>query len=379
MLIDFSNQVFISKDDAQTLSNNKLVAGDVVMTRTGANAGDCALFNVKIDTIGWSHTFIIRSKVWSHGYLTAFFNSEPGRLQILRARYGAAQPEVAPYYLRNIYIPRFSKAFDSSIDAKFSAAEDRNSEVDLFARLGEEKLLAALGVVIANPPLTYTTTATKALAAQRFDAEYFSPRVAQLMERLGADGLTIGDVAPARHEAFKPADHEPGTFHYIEIGGLRADGTATSESVPTDEAASRASQKVRANDIVTSTVRPIRRLSAIISPEQDGHVCSSGFVVLRPKKIAPEVLLTYLRLPVICELMDLHTSASLYPAISERDLLKLPIPNIPEKASQEIVQAVRSAHAARENAEALLARAKLAVETAIEHGEAEGMKLLAQP
>ncbi len=56
---------------------------------------------------------------------------------------------------------------------------------------------------------------------------------------------------------------------------------------------------------------PIRRLSAIISPEQNGHVCSSGFVVLNPKRIAPEVLLTYLRLTIICELMDLHTSASL--------------------------------------------------------------------
>jgi len=55
--------------------------------------------------------------------------------------------------------------------------------------------------------------------------------------------------------------------------------------------------------------------------------------VLEPKTIAPEVLLTYLRLPIICELMDLHTSASLYPAISERDLLKLPIPKIGKAAT----------------------------------------------
>jgi len=67
------------------------------------------------------------------------------------------------------------------------------------------------------------------------------------------------------------------------------------------------------------------------------HVCSSGFVVLNPKAIAPEVLLTYLRLPIVCELMDLHTSASLYPTISERDILKLPIPKIPEKASRDII------------------------------------------
>ena len=171
--------------------------------------------------------------------------------------------------------------------------------------------------------------------------------------------------------------HLAETFEYIEISGLRSDGTATSEPTPTDEAPSRASQLVRKSDIITSTVRPIRQLSAIIAPEQDEHVCSSGFVVLNPQFIAPEVLLTYLRLPVICELMDLHTSASLYPAISERDLLKLPIPRIADKTAQPIITQVRQAHAARQQAQALLAKAKRAVELAIEEGEKAALIFLA--
>ena len=166
------------------------------------------------------------------------------------------------------------------------------------------------------------------------------------------------------------------TFQYIEIGGMRGDGTATSETTPTAEAPSRASQRVRGNDIITSTVRPIRRLSAIITPDQDGHVCSSGFVVLDPTGIAPEVLLTYLRLPAVCELMDLHTSASLYPAISERDILQLPIPKIDEATTASITQSIRAAHAARQEAQSLLERAKRAVEIAIEEGEAAGMGFL---
>lgn len=133
---------------------------------------------------------------------------------------------------------------------------------------------------------------------------------------------------------------------------------------------------VRTGDIITSTVRPIRRLSAIIAPEQDEHVCSSGFVVLNPQSIAPEVLLTYLRLPIICELMDLHTSASLYPAISERDLLKLPIPRIAEETAQPIITQVRQAHAARRRALDLLAAARRAVEMAIEIDEASAMEFL---
>ncbi len=245
-------------------------------------------------------------------------------------------------------------------------------------REAEQTLLQALGFEGWEPPepLTYTRNASDALAAARFDAEYFAPRVAQLLAKLRSDGLTLRDVAPARHEKFETRKYGNDTFPYIEISGLRSDGTATSEPTPTAEAPSRASQIVRGGDIITSTVRPIRRLSAIIAPEQDGHVCSSGFVVLEPKAIAPEVLLTYLRLPVICELMDLHTSASLYPAISERDLLQLPVPQIPDPAAEEIIHHIRQAHQSRQQAQSLLESAKRAVEVAIEEGEAAALAWL---
>lgn len=98
--------------------------------------------------------------------------------------------------------------------------------------------------------------------------------------------------------------------------------------------------------------------------------------MLNPVAIAPEVLLTYLRLPVVCELLDLHTSASLYPAISECDILKFPIPKVAEKVAREIVDRVRQAHLARHEAHELLDRAKRAVEIAIEQGEAAGTALL---
>ena len=109
--IEESDKVFISASDASVLEKNRLEKGDVVITRTGANAGDCALFFSNHAAVASSHTFIVRSDSWSHPYLVAFFNSLYGKAQILRGRYGAAQPEVAPYYLRNIWIPRFSSAF----------------------------------------------------------------------------------------------------------------------------------------------------------------------------------------------------------------------------------------------------------------------------
>jgi hypothetical protein len=360
------------------LARSELKNGDVVITRSGANAGDCALFHATTSAFASSHTFIVRSQQWNHAFLVAYFNSSYGRCQILRARYGAAQPEVAPYYLRGIWIPKLGQRFQHAVADLFKEAVGKRNAAKNLAQNAEHSLLIALGLDNWQPPepLTYTRNASDALASARIDAEYFAPRVQQLLSKLASDGLTVQDVAPARHDGFDASNYEAETFPYIEISGLRSDGTATSEGTPTDEAPSRASQLVRNGDVITSTVRPIRRLSAVIGPEQDGHVCSSGFVVLAPRSIAPEVLLTYLRLPIICELMDLHTSASLYPAISERDLLKLPIPRIPDQTAAQIVSQVRQAHAARHEAQALLAWAKRAVEVAIEGGEAKGMAIL---
>jgi restriction endonuclease S subunit len=123
---------------------------------------------------------------------------------------------------------------------------------------------------------------------------------------------------------------------------------------------------VKSGDIITSTVRPIRRLSALVRDDQDGCVCSSGFAVLTPKAggdgIEPEVLLTYLRLPVICEILDLYTTASMYPAIPVDRLLRIPIP-IPNKAARkQIVAKVQEARAARREAGRLLQQAKATLE-----------------
>ena len=99
-------------------------------------------------------------------------------------------------------------------------------------------------------------------------------------------------------------------------------------------------------------------------------------MVLQPKAVSAEVLLTYLRLPPVCEVMDLHTSASLYPTISETDLLKLPFPELDQKTCDQVTAAVCAAHAARREAQALLARAQHAVEIAIERGEHAAVKFL---
>lgn len=371
----------ISQESAARMDKYHVFPGELVVTKIGFLGHSTVLPNdYPVYVFRREMTKMIPKKPseFLPEALAAYFNGKFGRDQFYRYASGTTRDRILLISQREVLVPPLSKRLQLLVKGYIDSSKAAQKAANDHINYAEQSLLQALGLNSWQPPvpLTYARRASETLSAARIDAEYFAPRVEQLLSKLSADGLTIHEVAPARHESFDAAKHLADTFDYIEISGLRSDGTATSESTPTDEAPSRASQLVRQGDIITSTVRPIRRLSAIIAPEQDGHVCSSGFVVLDPTAIAPEVMLTYLRLPIICELMDLHTSASLYPAISERDLLKLPIPRIADKTAQPIITQVRQAHAARQQAQALLAKAKRAVEVAIEEGEKAALILL---
>jgi len=276
---------------------------------------------------------------------------------------------------RNLPIPNLDRDFQGKIKDAFQRAIALRRQSSLCLNDAESRLAAGLGFGNWSPPepLAYSTSATAVRSAGRLDAEYFAPRIRELLVRLGSRRLALGDVAPARRERFDPTLlHD---FDYIEIGDL-SDGIASSTKLACADAPSRAAWHVRPGDVITSTVRPIRRLSALIEDSQDGFVCSSGFAVLQPERVRSEVLLTYLRLPVFCELMDLHTSASMYPAISEKDLLSLPFTPPDGRTEAAICDAVASARDARRSAARLLDAAKEAVEIAIEEDESTALRFL---
>ena len=376
--INFTDMIFISKSAHDLLWKSEVKAGMVLLSMSGS------IGEVAIATPNWMYPVNSNqdiAKIDTHGavnsfVLYAYLISRYGQNYLQREARGSVQQHVFLSQIEQIEVPIFGREFECALQRLLELSElcqiDANSKV----HAAEHALLHALGLDTWKPPeaLSYERFSSEAFAAGRLDSQFFAPRVEQLLGRLGRDGLAIADVAPARHERFEPA--AVGSFDYIEIGSLGADGTAVAEAVPMAEAPSRATQYVRAGDVITSTVRPIRRLSALINPEHDGAICSSGFVVLEPRGITSEVLLTYLRLPVVCELMDLHTSATMYPAISEADLLSLPIPAIAPSVQQQVQADVRQAAQARQRATQLLDAAKRAVEIAIEDSEASALTFL---
>jgi len=372
---DMSDPRFMPASLRPVVSRNKLNSGDVLVTRTGANFGQVAPWLSNDEAFACADILVLREPSLPTGYLSSFLESAKGKPLVLRGGYGAAQPHIAPPYLSDLLVPRFGE-----IETKIAGLVDLSvrQEYSSFDKIkrAEGVLLDALGLADWTPPepLSYSARASDAFAAGRLDARFFAPRIQALLDILGRDGRSLGDFATSRRQKFRPKDCA--TFNYIEIGDIDGAGAATSTPIACADAPSRATWHVRPNDIITSTVRPLRRLSAQIAPEQDGYVASSGFVVIDPQQIAPELLLTFLRLPVICELLDLYASASMYPAVTEAHILRLPFPEIDAAVEAQVVANIREAREAKGQAAQLLEAAKRAVEIAIEDGEDAALAFL---
>ena len=132
---------------------------------------------------------------------TPFFNRV-----LLRSSSQTAQPHLTITLVRELRVLKASHRLKEKTLAmvnKAFAAHDLAREHQVEA---ENTLLIALGLKNwrTAEPLSYVRTSSQAFAAGRLDAEFFRPRVLSLMTLLSKDGLTLGSVAPARHEAFEP-------------------------------------------------------------------------------------------------------------------------------------------------------------------------------
>jgi restriction endonuclease S subunit len=161
--------------------------------------------------------------------------------------------------------------------------------------------------------------------AKRLDAEYYKPEYLELLFRLRKAGcVPVKDVAFPIRRKFKPKKGE--YFDYIEISEVDlTTGEFNTSKIIGEEAPDRAQWVVNKDDILVSTVRPIRNAIVLIKEGKENLVCSSGFSILHPKTIQANYLFLYFKVPFIAKLLDRHTTATEYPAINWNDVLNTPI------------------------------------------------------
>ena len=179
--------------------------------------------------------------------------------------------------------------------------------------------------------------------ADRLDAEYYDPSARALLRRLDNVSETrLANLVDTRVERFKKDQDKEVT--YLDISSVDSKtGLTFPNTLPADDVPSRASYVVRPGDVLVSTVRPDRNVVALVTGAVgDNAVASNGFCVLRSKTIQPEVLFAYCKTQAFKKILSRHATASMYPTVTDRDVLGVPFLQPSEEVTDRVVHLVRS-------------------------------------
>lgn len=165
--------------------------------------------------------------------------------------------------------------------------------------------------------------------AGRWDASYHASPAAALIQSARSLGkaVSINEVATLVSEREDPRRYGAETFSYIEISNVAAEQVFVgSKTVDCADAPGRARQKVRAGDVLVSTVRPERRSIGVVPPWLDGAICTTGFAVLRPFAIDGIALAALLKTDLATEQLMQNNVGIAYPAIDSDCLPEVVLP-----------------------------------------------------
>ena len=184
--------------------------------RTGANFGQCAVYLENTDAVASSHTFIINGGELNPFLLAVYLNTRHGRKMIDRGMYGGVQPELAPYFLRQIPVPDWNE-IQSEIESVYLKSHSLIQLSKSKYAEAQNMLLSELGLEHWSPKSrkTFVKSFSETQRIGRVDADYFQPKyedVVSAIKNLESGWETLGNLVTMRKCT------EVGSAEYLEDG-----------------------------------------------------------------------------------------------------------------------------------------------------------------
>lgn len=303
-------------------------------------------------------------------YLSTFLISKFGKFQTHLLSTGNVQPLLNLLQVKSIRVCLPEKDFQLKIETIVKTAHTNLSKSKSLYSDAENILLSELGFKKWQPnnaPINIKQLKESFLTSGRLDAEYYQPKydeIENIIKNYKNGTEVIGDLFTQNTEV---CDFKEEAYNYIEIGDINiSDGTANYNLISKEELPDNAKRVLHKNDILISKVRPYRGAVSIIDFDDDKLIGSGAFTVLHEKTTyKKEVLQILLRIQVYRDWLLKWNVGSSYPVIKDEDILRLPIPLIPQNIQTKIAEYVQKSIALRKEAKQLLENAKLQVEDAI--------------
>ena len=371
--MDFSVSVFMSNKFEKNLHKNRLEYGDVALTRSGANYGQCAPYlGFPLKIFACADDLVIKRSKLPGTYLSTYLNTSFGKNLIESCKYGGSQPHISPQTLYDIPIYTPSDHLINKIDIQIQNSFESTNNAKVQYHQAQTLLLSELGLAAWQPKqrLTFIGNYSDTQRAGRIDADYFQPKYEEIEKAIKnyPNGYTLIRDEFRHNKSIFNVDKKK-LYRYVEIGSVNVStGEITSSEVLGENLPANAKRVLRKNDVIISKVRTYRGATTIV--EENGYVGSGAFCILRENgSINKETLLALLHSkPLLIWSLKPNTGTS-YPVIVDDDILNLPIPILPDEKQTQIQQKVIESFNLRHQSKHLLKCAKRAVEIAIEQDE----------
>jgi len=297
-------------------------------------------------------------------YVVDYLNSSFGFAQLIRyGGFRSSQAGLSTQEIKSILLPIPKKDIQDKIvenahehlERAWHFEEKFREHSRELSGLLEKKLGETLPNITNEPFACDPTRIT-----DRFDYYSNSPDCKRLaayltmIEKSGKTQLVLGEglLAKDRRIGKKLADElRTETFKYVDIDDVNKDvGTIDSNQedilikLPT-----RARQFIKENDVLIPTPIGSTKGITIVSGEYDGHICSTGFLVIKSKNYDDALLFFGLfKSEIVQRQLFYLQSGSVQPSIAYKTFeheVKIPIPNDPlksqllEKVKQTLTEA----------------------------------------
>jgi type I restriction enzyme S subunit len=265
------------------------------------------------------------------------------------------------------FLNKIILSLNDSIYSIGRGTAQKNLNMDAFKKLiisyppvaEQERIVAKLDAAFAEINEAVNVAIAK-------ETEFKKLKASLLSSSLTGDAVMwethkLSDVIE-KGETINPTTNPDTKFSYIDVSSVDRKNFSISktQTLRGKDAPSRARRLVKTGDVLFATVRPTLQRIAIVPEKLNGEVCSTGYIVLRPKAsiICSKFIFYYmLSEKVNTQMESLQTGAS-YPAVNDTQVKKLHI-SFPSLSEQKIIVArLDAAYSEFENAYNLIEKSR---------------------
>jgi type I restriction enzyme S subunit len=376
----------LTKEGNKEIARSTLKVGDIITTIIGATydiVGRTSIIQKEILPANINQNIALirpNNELINSDYLNIYLNTKYGRNLLYWQSRQTGQVNLNCREVERIYVPLFN-TLETAIAKIVHEIEILKIDLKTKYEQAENLLLETLGLANFQPsqePINVKGFTESFGSSGRLDAEYYQLKYEDyyslITSYLGGHEY-FSTACNLKDKNFKPEDKTE--YKYIELANIGKSGEITDCTTELgEELPTRARRKVATNDVVVSSIEGSLDSCALVTPEYDNALCSTGFYVVNSKKLNPETLLVLFKSEPMQALLKKGCSGTILTAISKTELSKIPIPLIDMETQEAIKEKINESFEMRKQSEHLLEVAKTAVEMAIEQDEETAMKYI---